>query len=181
MGYMKSLKQRGVAAVLSLCLASGFMLTGCEQIGDAVGGAVDAATSAIKGDVRGEVGTTYSTRWFDFSIDSVSIASTYGDYAAEQGNTLAVVRVTEKLTYDSPQPFGTYDWFLDDDAAPEYIYPLDPFNDTMMPLEFTLSPNESVTYDIVFEYPETFTAPILYYIEADTTGDTYATFTVPIK
>jgi len=140
-------------------------------------------TQQLSGDVTGQVGTTYSTRWFDFTVNSMQISSSYDGITAANGNNLAIVNVTITSTFDTPQPYGTFDWFVDDDSLPNFIWPLDPVSGSanMMPKEFTLDPGQSVTYDVVIEYPANLANPYFMYTEIGASGDVYTSFRIPVR
>lgn len=181
---MGTIKKRVVALLVALSMVSSLALTACnatDQIQEAANDAISQVAQAIQGDVTGEVGTEYQTQWFTFSVDSMSVAPTYGDYTAAEGNSLVIATITETNTSGQSQAFGTFDWFVDDDSLADYIYPLDPTTEQMMPLDFTLEDGDTVTYDVVIEYPSNLANPFLMYIEADTEGNTYTTFRVPVK
>ena len=185
---MKSLKMRMMTLVLSLCLVSSVALTGCgagEQVqqtaADVAETVSNAAAQLIEGDVTGRVGKEYTTKWFTFTVDSMETVASYDDYTAAEGNTLLVAHITEKNISGSSQPFGTFDWLVDDDSLAEYIYPLDPFNGDMMPASFTLADGEEASYDVVIEYSTSLANPFLMYMEVDDQGDTYTSFKIYIN
>jgi hypothetical protein len=167
--------------LLTLSMISGLTLTACGAVEQAANSAAESLAQLIEGDVTGTVGTEYRTMWFTFTVDSMETTQSYNDYAASDGNTLVIAHITETNNSGADQPFGTFDWFVDDTSLPEYIYPLDPLNDDMMPVEFTLSDGETASYDVVIEYPDNLANPYLMYIEADDEGQTYTTFKVPVK
>lgn len=178
-------KKKTLVLVVSLCMAASLLLVGCgqvKQVADDVSTAVtDTITQTIEGNVTGKVGTEYATKWFTFTVESMTVDTTYDDYTAGAGNTLLIARITETNTSGDEQPFGTFDWFVDDTSLSDYIYPLDPFKSSMMPSEFDLADGETVTYDVVIEYPNNLSSPFLVYIEQDETGSTFTTFKVAIK
>ena len=138
----------------------------------------------LTGSVIGQVGTTYATRWFDFTINSMHTSNSYESYTAGNGNTLVICNITITNTYSSAQPFGTFDWLLDDDALPNYIFPMDPpsgANSMMMPTNYTLNPGDTVTYDVVIEYPANLANPVFMYIEVDSNGQVGTAFMIPVK
>ena len=141
-------------------------------------------TVEVSGNIIGQVGTTYATRWFDFTFNSMYTSNSYEGITAGNGNTLVVANITITNTTDSPQPFGTFDWLMDDASLPDYIRPLDPpsgANSMMMPTNFTLGPGDTATYDVVIEYPANAPNPYFQYIEVSSTGEVYTTFSIPIK
>jgi hypothetical protein len=135
----------------------------------------------ISGEFTGSVGKGYETRWFQFTVDSMTTASSYEGYTADAGYILVIAHVTETNIFGSTQPFGTFDWFVDDSTLTDYIYPLDPFTDDMMPDSFDLRDGETASYDVVIEYPADLANPYFMYIEADEEDNRYATFKIPIR
>jgi len=161
-------------------------VTGCSDATNAVVESVSNAVSeavaqAVTGDVTGEIGTTYSTQWFEFNVESIEFVSEYAGYTPEEGNTLIDVVVTEEGTFDEPVPMGTYDFIIDQESFEEYVYPLDALDDTMMPDEFELAKGETVTYHMVFEVPENTEGLFLFYTEIDESDTEGATFTININ
>lgn len=178
-----TIKRRFMAVLVSLSLVATVSLGACgagEQVQQAADDIASSVAQLIEGEVTGEAGVEYTTQWFTFEVESMSVANTYADYTAAEGNTLVIAHITETNISGASQPFGTFDWFVDDDSLTDYIYPLDPLNDAMMPTSFTLADGESASYDVVIEYPASLAAPYLMYIEADETGATYTTFKIPI-
>ena len=137
-------------------------------------------TVIISGEVIGEVGVKYETKWFTFTIESINVAQTYGDYTAAEGNALVIAHVSLTNTSGAEQPFGTFDWLVDDDSLLEYIYPLDYFTEGMMPDEFELLDGESASYDVVIEFSDSLNTPYFMYLEVDDKGTTYGTFKLPL-
>ncbi len=172
---MKKFKMGAMSALLALCMAMTLGLGGC--------GVGDQVAQLISGNVTGEVAKEYQTKWFTFTVESMSIGDTYEGYTAGAGNTLLIAHITETNTSGQSQPFGTFDWYVTPDSTtPEdFIYPLDPLNDNMMPLEVYLQDGETLSCDVVIEYPADLSNPHLMYIEVDEHGDTYTTFKIPVK
>ncbi len=183
---MKTAKKRALALFVSLCMAATLTLGACGGSGDPVEQAAndigDAVTQAFQGDVMCEIGKEYSTKWFKFTVESLSTASSFEGYTAADGMTLVIVHVTITNTFGSTQPFGTFDWFITADSLGEdYIFPMSPLSSGMMPDNFDLADGETVTYDVVIEYPSDLQNPNFTYIELDAQQNAYATFMYPIK
>lgn len=140
-----------------------------------------SSSETISGEVTGRIGQEYSTRWFDFTINSMTTSESFEGYTAASGNTLLIANITITNTFGKTQPFGTYDWLLDDDSLADYISPMNPLSDTMMPESFDLPDGETVTYFVVFEYSSSLANPCLKYIELDENKTAYATFSIPVK
>jgi hypothetical protein len=74
---------------------------------------------------------------------------------------------------------GTFDFYLNSPLFDEYIYPIDPIDDSMMPLEFDLAKNQSVEYHMIYEIPAAVPDFQLMYTEIDETDKEGVTFTIP--
>ncbi|MDR3086184.1 MAG: hypothetical protein LBU47_07725 [Christensenellaceae bacterium] len=181
--------KRAAFAALALCLC--FALAACSGLQDAAGGLQEAGSQLaeqvgqlLRGDVTGKVGETYRTEWFNFSISSIKQVESYAGYAPEEGNLLYDVVITELSTFDEAIPMGTFDFFMLMDGTEEPVFPMDPLNgdETMMPAEFDLSPDESVTYHMVYEVPKDAKGLKLMYIELyENSEEQGTTFTIPIS
>jgi hypothetical protein len=143
-------------------------------------GTLEAIGSYLKGDVTGEVGKRYSTKWFQFTVKSVEKTQEYAGYEAEDENILVDVVVTERCTFDETTDMSKDDFYLDEESFPDYIFPIDPFDDSMMPAEFQLEPKEEREYHMVYEIPADTTGLKLVYIEQDIEGNIGATFTINV-
>jgi len=142
----------------------------------------------LSGEVVGQVGQQYQTKWFKFTVNSLTTASTYentssaqGSYSAGSGNILVIANITITNTFTSTQPFGTYDWHVYDSTLPDRIWPLSPLSAAMMPDDFDLDVNKTVTYDVVIEIPANLPNPSFTYVEVDEEGGVHTTFKIPIK
>ena len=161
---------RKKSLVLVLAFVMMFALAGCDMISGLLGGKTE-----------GEVGTTLKTSWFDFTVNSAEEADSYADYTAAEGNKLVVVEVTETNTSSDELPMGTFDFKLDDPADTEYyVAAMAPLDSSMMPEDFYLGANETVTYTLVFEVPSTSSNFTLVFTEYgidssgnESTGDTF--------
>lgn len=183
---MNKPKRRIAVLFATLCMLSSLAFAACgsdeqaQQTADGSPGASSTDVQTITNDTTGEVGVEYATKWFVFTVESLTTAQSYDAHAAADGNSLAIAHVTLTNTSGSSQEFGTYDWLVDDDTLSAYLYPLDPINSEMMPSSFTLSDGETASYDVVIEYPADLSNPFFMYIEADDQGNTYGTFRIPI-
>lgn len=166
--------------IAALILTFVLSLTGCNTaaIQDGVNNAMSAMDDIISGDVSGEIGKTYSTQWFRFNIKSIEAVSEYAGYSPAEGNQLIDVVVTEKNIFDDKIIMGTLDFYVDEISFEEYVYPMAPLDDTMMPEEFYLAVNESVEYHMVFEVPADIKSLNLLYTEIDENDNEGATFTI---
>jgi hypothetical protein len=176
-----------VAAVLFLSVILSFSACGqkVEQAADTAAGAISSAGRALgqllEGDVTGEIGKDYRTEWFSFNIASVEEVSEYAGYTPTEDYTLVDVIVSETCIFDQAIPMGTFDFYMDSDSFEDYIYPLDPLDDSMMPLEFDLAPDESVQYHMVYEIPVERDGLVLMYTEIDESDTEHATFTINLN
>lgn len=180
---------------IALCLIVAFGFSGCGKSGDGTGGnvvqnVVDAFKDALdlsstSGDVEGEVGKTYKTQWFAFCVESIEFVDEYAGYQPQEGYTLVDVVVKETNIFDESIPMGTFDFLLDSDSFVEYMTPMAPLNDTMMPEEFELAVDDTVTYHMVYEVPADLADLYIFYTEIgdDGTeeGEIGDTFSIRIK
>jgi hypothetical protein len=172
-----------IAAVL---VVGGFLVNKIVSVRNTTGGSISdsigsAVGSLIKGDVTGEVGKAYLTQWFNFSVLSINRVKEYSGYEPDNGNILLDVEIAELCTFDEPIEMATTDFFVDSDSFLDYVYPIAPLDDTMMPEQFTLKPKEKVTYHMVYEVPEDADDLKLVYIEIDTENNQGSTFTIKIN
>lgn len=128
---------------------------------------------------EGGIGDTLSTRWFDFTVDSVDVVNSYAGITAEPGYKLVDIVVTETSTVEDDLPMGWFDFMLDDPADEDYYQlPLEQADSSMMPEEFTLTAKETVTYHLLFEVDESSSKLALVFTEYFSDEDTGDTFTV---
>jgi len=175
------IKKRIVVGLVSVCMAAtlGLGLVGCgggnpgQQIADTV-------TQLTGGDVTGKVGNEYATKWFNFTVNSMSTNTSFAGHTAADGNKLVIANITITNTFGTPQTFGTFDWFVMGDGSAE-IYPLPPLNNSMMPENFEIKADETVTCDVVVEFPEDLKNPFFMYTEVDEQGSVFASFKIPIS
>lgn len=157
-------------------------LSGCSGTADAVAGAVSNAVGQIlSGNVVGQVGKAYSTQWFTFTVKSIEKVDSYAGYTPAAGNELYDVLITETGTFEEASPMGTFDFYMDEDSFEDYIFPMDPLDDTMMPTDFMLDTDETVEYHMVYEVPTGLTGLRLMYTEFDDQDNEGVTFTINIK
>ncbi len=139
------------------------------------------------GGTDGDIGRTFSTMFFDYTVESAESPAEYDGHTPASGNKLVVLSVTVKNDFGSTLPMYDTDFQLQwGDADDDYAWAVDAFNDKMMPLEWELEDKKSVTYDMLFEAPADATEFSLVYLEEYTdssgnekTGDLYkANFTL---
>ncbi|MDR1193443.1 MAG: hypothetical protein LBK98_04615 [Peptococcaceae bacterium] len=146
-----------------------------------VANTVQSVAELLSGDVTGEVGKTYATQWFEFTIESIEEVSKYAGYTPEDGYVLYDVLITEKGTFDEPSPMGTYDFYMDAPDFYDYVAPMGPLSEEMMPEEFDLAPDQIVEYHMVYEIPADTVGLKLMYTEWDSEDNEGNTFTIPIS
>ena len=181
---MTKISKKVLLLLVAVSMVATLALTACgggSQAKDTTEDTTESAAQTLEGDVTGEIGKEYQSKWFTFSVDALTKTDSIPELSAGEGNSLVVATVTITNTSGSEQLFGTFDWLVDDDSLAEYIYPVDPLNDKMMPAEFALKDGETATYDVVVEFPADLANPFFMYIEADENGQTYSTFKIPIK
>ena len=148
---------------------------GCSVAWD--GGQYLAAITTSGGSIiTASIGVPQSCKWFNFTVKSITAVDQYAGYTAPAGYQLYDVLITETGTYDEPSPMGTFDFYMDNINFPDYIFPLDPWDDSMMPAEFDLYPGETVEYHMIYEIPSNVTQLDLMYTEIDVLdieGDTF--------
>ena len=135
----------------------------------------------IEGNVKGEVGKTYATQWFEFTIDSIKKIDSIEGYSPEEGNILVDVVATLKGTFEEPSIMGTSDFYMDSDTFADYVWALSPLNESMMPDEYYLDTDETVTYHMIFEVPDGLSDLKIMYTEIDIDNTIYATFVIDIN
>jgi hypothetical protein len=183
------MKNMRVACAAVLLLSVMLSLSACSQkVEEAADTAANAVSSAgrtlgqlLEGDVTGEIGKDYRTEWFSFNIVSVEEVAEYAGYTPAEGFALIDVIISETCAFEEAIPMGTYDFYMDSDVFEEYIYPLDPLDDSMMPADFELAPDESVEYHMVYEIPAERDNLVLMYTEVDEDDVEHATFTINLN
>ena len=122
---------------------------------------------------NGDIGRTFSTMFFDYTVNSAESPAEYDGYTAGDGNKLIVVNVSVKNDFGSTLPMFDTDFvlFWGDGNNGEYSWAVDAFNDKMMPLEWELDNRETATYDMLFEAPADKTEFSLSYLEEYTDRD----------
>ena len=169
---------------LLLALAFAFIcLAGCDLISftDPAVKRRESIANFLDKDVTGKAGETYKTKWFEFAIDSIEKADAYKTCQAKKGHQLYVVLVTVKSIGEEPVPMGIFDFYMDAPDFTEYIWPIPPVDDTMMPEEYDLESGETVQYTMIFEVPTDTTGLALLYTENYEGGNDGATFSIDIE
>ncbi|MDR2131799.1 MAG: hypothetical protein LBP30_00445 [Clostridiales Family XIII bacterium] len=174
------MRQKLFAVLISSALLIA-ALSGCGSVKDVARNAAESVVELLSGEVTGEIGQTYSTKWFEFTVQSIDEVSEYEGYSPAEGSVLYDVLITEKGTFEEPSPMGTFDFYMDAPSFPDYVYPIDPLNEDMMPLEFDLAKDQTVEYHMVYEIPADVSGLNLMYTEVDEDDNEGVTFNIPIE
>jgi hypothetical protein len=134
-----------------------------------------------RGTVICEVGREYKTRWFNFTVDSIRRVEKYAGYEPDEDFVLIDVLISEKCTFPGTTVMSTSDFYVDAEEFDEYMWPIEPIDDTMMPEEFEMKRNDSAQYHMVYEVPEDTSGLRLVYEETDEKGKVYRTFAFDVK
>ena len=133
------------ACLAGAVIALAFAVTGCSAIPGMGGSGTNEAY----------VGDTVSTSWFDYTVTSAESADTYEGYTASDGNKLVVVNLTMTNTFNESVPMFDTDFQLgwgeynDDEMA----FPVPPYCDAQLPVEYYLSIDETRDGVLVYEVP----------------------------
>ncbi|MDR1616602.1 MAG: hypothetical protein LBR98_06275 [Syntrophomonadaceae bacterium] len=130
--------------------------------------------------VQGIIGATYATQWFEFTVAYINLPSRYAGYTPADGKILVDVFMKEKGLFEEPVLMGTFDFYMDSSTFEEYVYPLDPIDDSMMPLEFYLAKDQTAEYHMIYEIPGDTSDLQLMYTELNAEEQEGATFTVSL-
>lgn len=172
-------KKSIILIALTVCIL--LLVCACDKATEAASTVSNTVAQMLKGNVKGEIGKTYSTQWFEFTVKSIEKVDSYAGYKAQNGFELYSVLMNEKSTFDEEIPMGTVDFYMDTDSFEEYIYPIDPLDNTMMPLEFALNKGDVAEYYMVYEIPADTKGLMLCYTEIDEKETEGALFTIAIN
>lgn len=164
--------------LIALAISIMFFVCACGNITQSVSNTV---AQMLNGTVRGEVGKTYSTQWFEFTVKSIEKVDSYAGYKPEDGYELYSVLLSEKNIFEEDIPMGTFDFYMDEDSFVDYIFPIDPLDDTMMPMEFTLKKGEAVEYRMIYEIPAGTEGLMFCYTEIDVSEEEGVEFIIPVN
>ena len=178
---MVTMKRRMVALLIAFSMAATLGLVGCGGGGTGGSDSNEPRAQMISGLFTGQVGVKYGTEWFEFTINTMTTGSEFAGHTAAEGFELVIANVTITNTSGATQPFGTFDWFIDDDLLMDYLFPLSPLTDSMMPDFFELANKETATYDLVIEIPINLPSPYLIYVELSEYEDEGATVRIPVN
>jgi len=168
--------------VLSLMVFITVTISSCGNGGSVISERIKyLRAQSLQETILCEVGNEYKSEWHNFTVESIEEVSNYAGYSAQEGNTLYKVKITETCVIKVfPVVFGTIHWHMDSDELSEYARPLDPLDNTMMPVNFILDYKESATYIMIFEVPQGLNDLKLVYPEIGNHGK-FATFMYSIK
>jgi hypothetical protein len=186
---MTRLQRAVLTAVAGLLLAFSLLVSvGCglpqdgeDAAGDAAQAALGVGGELLEGDVIGEIGKDYRTQWFTFNVISVTKVAEYAGITAQPESELIDVVIYEKNIFNKNIPMGAPDFYMDAPSLTDFISPMEPADDSMMPMQFELAPGESASYHMLYEVPVDTPDLVLQYIEVDELGTEGATFTININ
>lgn len=167
-----------ISAMVLACVLCLGMLAGC---GENSGGGTEGY--AQDGYAEGRMGDTMHTCFFDYTVNSAYLCSSFEGYTpVQEGYRLLVADVTIKNTFQESIPMFDSDfqvqWGSDDDDA--YDVPVtyygDAVSDQQLPSEYELAVDEERSGLLVFEVPEEekdFSISYLEFFEDNSEGDVF--------
>lgn len=159
-----------ILKVVVIFISSIFMFTACTQ-------------SQLSSDnVSIVVGQVHMTEWFNFTIHSITQVTQFEGHEAPYGHLLWLADITQTNTWPHEAiPMGTFDWYMDGDGLPNFVYPHVPFTESMMPSLFWLERNQSERYYMLFEIPANISNLTLNYTEFSEQQEIGRTFSLSIN
>lgn len=162
-----------------MVLAIMVILTGCSG---AAGG--KKPIKAVDGYAEGRLGDTFSTYFFEYSVDSAAYPESYEGYTATEGMQLIDVVISLKNTDSEAIPMFNNDFQVqwhdlgegDEDYGSGVILEN---STTSMPEEFTLERAATAQYHIIYEVPaaaKDFSVSYLELFDDNAEGSTFFTF-----
>lgn len=110
------------------------------------------------GKAHGYIGDTFSSAFFDFTMDGAYLSSSYGSYDAGAGSQVLVMRVTVTNTTDYTYEMYDSDFALTWVDGDTTVYPIteytDPVTEEQFPAVYELDPGESKSGLLVFQVPQ---------------------------
>jgi len=169
--------------VILIAVTTAFLFVACTDTPHVADDIKKTVARAIQGEIEIETGETRSALWFDFTVGHIKRVDQYAGHLPAGSHMLIDVFITQTGTFDDtePIPMGTFDFYMDSSIFEEHIYPLDPFDDTMMPREFDLAFGETVSHRMVYEIPDNVPDLKLMYTEWDENDRQRATFSIYIN
>lgn len=145
------MKKRGWIVGLAALL-----LSGCGVFPEKEGG----VTEALLRD-------TFSTRWFDCTVEEAESRTSCEGRAASAGNKLVAVELELKNTFHEPVSMYDTDFQLywGDCGPDEWAMPLEPFCESQLPREYDLETGTSREGLLIYEVPKEETEFTLAFLE----------------
>jgi len=169
--------------VVIIAVVTAFLFSACTDNAQVMDNFRHMVARTIQGEIEAEIGNTYTTQWFDFTVEHIKRIDGYANQVPQNGYMLINVLITKRGTfYDtSPVPVGIFDFYMNSSAFEERIYPINPLSDYMMPREFNLFYNETVTFHMIYEVPKDVPDLTLVHTEWDETDRKGASFSISIN
>ena len=146
----------------------------------------DGKITAKGGVAEGYVGNTFSSVFFDFTVNSAAKTDAYeGITPSAEGNTLLIIHITMENTFQSPLPMFDTDFQITwGDGENDWGLPITYSNDevsakNMLAGEYEIGVDEKKSGDLVFEVPSDKSGFMLSYEEAfnnDEKGDLFVVY-----
>lgn len=110
----------------------------------------------VNGYGEGKIGEAVQTSWFAFTINSVEFVEEYAGKTPAEGNEFVVANISVANTFNDVVPMGNYDFQIQwGEGDEDYGYGMEEIlNEDMMPYEYELEKNQTVTGDVVYEIPK---------------------------
>jgi hypothetical protein len=140
----------------------------------------ESISNYIADEVTATPGKSTQTKWFAFTVQSITTVEAYAGYAAKDAQKLYKIDLTLKNTHSETVPMGLFDFYLDAPDFTEYIWAIPPQDSTMMPERFDFKPGETVRYVLLFEVPQNAAGLSLLYTENDAAGRDGETYSIKI-
>lgn len=138
------------------------------------------------GIAEGSLGDTMHSCFFDFTVNDVYLCKDFDEYSTEDGWMFLAAEVVVKNTFGETLPMFDTDFVVEWTDSSDYpCYFEDVVIDGLMPTEYELAKDESLTSTLLFTVPDdqtNFTISYMEVFEDNTTGDTFnVTFTAEQK
>ncbi len=138
------------------------------------------------GIAEGGLGDTMHSCFFDFTVNSAYLCRDFDEYSTDEGWIFLAAEVTVKNTFGEALPMFDTDFMVKWGSESDYpCYFEDDVIDGLMPVEYELAKDDSLTSTLLFVVPDdqtSFTVSYMEVFEDDTTGDTFnVTFTAKEK
>ena len=144
-------------------LAASLLAMTCAACGNSntVSGIVNkGVVMPSDGYAQGSAGDTLRTAWFDFTVNSASLAESYGSIVPDENESLLVVNITLKNTIDAPITMFDSDFQAQwgSEGENDFRFPVtydDPSRreKDMLEAEYELGAGNTLTGDLVYSVP----------------------------